>query len=58
MSCNGNCEQGRKPCPHPEACEQFDGVHVREVLCSLLWPVALVGCCALLVIVVKGWPWW
>ena len=55
MSCNGPCEQGRRACPHPEACEQFDGVHLREVLCSLLW---LVGCCALLVIVVKGWPWW
>lgn len=27
MSCTGPCNQGRKPCPTPEACEQpaYDG---------------------------------
>lgn len=24
MHCNGPCEQGRKPCPAPEACERVD----------------------------------
>ena len=58
MNCTGPCDQGRKPCPNGKACEQFDGVPLREVLCALLWPVVLVGTCALIVIAAKAWPWW
>jgi hypothetical protein len=47
--CNGACDQGRRPCPHPEQCEQNDGVPLREVLAILLWPVVLVGLCWLVV---------
>jgi|JI10StandDraft_1071094.scaffolds.fasta_scaffold179960_5 hypothetical protein len=58
MNCTGNCSQGDKVCPHPDQCEQFDGVPLREVLLSLLWPVALVGSIALTVALWRSWPWW
>lgn len=61
MNCTGNCSQGDKVCPHPQRCEQFDGVPLREVLLSLLsllWPVALVGCIAAIVALWRSWPWW
>jgi hypothetical protein len=58
MNCTGNCSQGDKVCPHPQRCEQFDGVPLREVLLSLLWPVALVGGIAAIVALWRSWPWW
>lgn len=58
MSCTGQCDQGRKPCPNAKACDQFDGVPLREVLMSLLWPVALVGGIAFTVALWRSWPWW
>lgn len=58
MNCTGNCSQGDKVCPHPDQCEQFDGVPLREVLLSLLWPVALVGGIAFTVALWRSWPWW
>lgn len=58
MNCTGNCSQGDKVCPHPDQCEQFDGVPLREVLLSLLWRVALVGGIAFTVALCRSWPWW
>lgn len=58
MNCTGNCSQGDKVCPHPKQCEQFDGVPLREILLSLLWPLGLIACCAVTVALWKAWPWW
>lgn len=58
MSCAGYCAQGRKVCPHPKACEEFNAVPVRELLCALLWPVGLIGTVALVVFAARAWPWW
>lgn len=57
--CCGDCNQGRAECPHPELCEQFDRVPLREVLLALLWPLALVGVLALAGAIYRasGWLW-
>lgn len=30
MSCNGPCNQGRNPCPTPEACQTADELSLSE----------------------------
>lgn len=50
MMCSGNCHQGRKQCPTPEACELPEQNGQSDMVGSLLIAMALV--CALAVIVV------
>ena len=58
--CCGRCDQGRQPCPHPDLCEQHDGVAWRALcdeLAWLLWPVYLVAMLALAGWAWRVWPW-
>lgn len=51
MSCTGPCEQGRKPCPCPAACEQEsdDSPSTIEAVGRLVvWAFALIGFVAVL----------
>lgn len=56
--CCGKCDQGRNKCPHPDLCEQFDGVPLREVLTWLLWPLVVVAVLAFAGWVWRARPWW
>lgn len=58
MNCLGPCDQGRRACPHPHLCEQFDDVPLREVLIPLLWPLGLIAVCAVVSAVGRALAWW
>ena len=56
--CNGPCDQGRKPCPCPAACQFEDEPpehdSVRVVLIDVLIACAIVGVIAAIVLGVAG----
>ena len=53
--CNGPCQQGRVPCPTPEACEvdaEEPNFYGRQYWCEVLTDAALTACVAALVMLV------
>lgn len=50
--CNGPCDQGRKPCPTPWACEVEEPKHdpVRVVLFDAVIAVMILACVAMIVV--------
>ena len=57
MNCNGPCDQGRRPCPTPQACgleEPPEHNLMRVVLGDLAIAAALVAVVAVVVLVLVG----
>lgn len=54
--CNGPCEQGRKPCPTPWACEVEEPEHdmLRVVLFDVIVALMVLACVAMIVWGVVG----
>lgn len=44
MSCNGPCDQGRKPCPTPAACQVFDERDLPDPATYTVLVVSLIAC--------------
>jgi hypothetical protein len=36
-ACHGACQQGRKLCPNPEACQQDDDGKFSTISCLIVW---------------------
>lgn len=59
-ACNGPCNQGRLPCPTPEACEveepEFYGrAHWRETMVDAIFAAAI---CAVVMVAVVAFVTW
>lgn len=51
-ACSGPCDQGRKPCPTPEACEMNDADIVgmaKGLVIAVALVAAAIGCASLIV---------
>jgi hypothetical protein len=57
--CTANCDQGRKACPCPDACQQQERRDESEGLGALAWPVAcVVAICAVTLVYHLGSRIW
>lgn len=53
--CAGSCDQGRRPCPHPELCMGMGDLW--DVVRWLLWPVVLILLVWAGIALWRAYPW-
>lgn len=53
-ACTGHCQQGRAPCPCPDACEVPEGSVTRAALAIAAWFASVAICTGLVLVRLYG----